>query len=482
MNTGLLSIARSALVAHQTALQTIAQNVANAETPGYSRQEAVLTANTPLRMPYGNVGTGVNVSTVVRKRDILLDESFRTANGQAGDAGMRRDLMQELEAVFGEPSDAGMTNALDQFWNAWSDLSAQPSSLAARAVVQQRGRQLGQLFNGYDTQLTTLRSSTLERLGNTVERISALATQVADLNVRIVGAESSGNSANDLRDLRDLKLDELSKLAGARALPQPDGTVSVLIGNSTLVDGATAVAVSMELEIPDPLPATPLTDLPVRIRLGNPPDRLFPLAGELKAMATVINTEIPGVRNRLDAMASQLVSAVNTAHSGGFTFTGSAIPGVAAGNFFDPGSLAVPVSAATLKLHSTIIADPSRIAASGNANAPTDNTVAQALSALRTAENTVSFTTPTGATETGSFVGFFRGLVTRVGLQTASAADEATVGTTLTDQADLRRQAVSGVSTDEELVKMLRAQQSFQAAAKMIKVAEEMLDTLVNLV
>ena len=206
MNTGLLSIARSALVAHQTALQTIAQNVANAETPGYSRQEAVLTANTPLRMPYGNVGTGVNVSTVVRKRDILLDESFRTANGQAGDAGMRRDLMQELEAVFGEPSDAGMTNALDQFWNAWSDLSAQPSSLAARAVVQQRGRQLGQLFNGYDTQLTTLRSSTLERLGNTVERISALATQVADLNVRIVGAESSGNSANDLRDLRDLKL------------------------------------------------------------------------------------------------------------------------------------------------------------------------------------------------------------------------------------------------------------------------------------
>jgi flagellar hook-associated protein 1 FlgK len=482
MNNGLLSIARSALVAHQTALQTIAQNVANAETPGYSRQEAVLAPNTPLRMPYGNVGTGVNVSTVVRKRDLLLDESFRNANGQAGDAGMRRDLMQELEAVFGEPSDAGMSNALDQFWNAWSDLSAQPSSLAARAVVQQRGRQLGQLFNGYDTQLTTLRTSTLERLGNTVERISALATQVADLNVRIVGAESSGNSANDLRDLRDLKLDELSKLAGARALQQPDGSVSVLIGNSLLVDGATAVSVSLQLETPNPLPATPLTDLPVRIQLGNPPDRLFPLAGELKALATVVNSEIPGVRTRLDAMASQLVSAVNTAHSGGFTFTGSAIPGVAAGNFFDPGTPAVPVSAATLKLHSTIIADPSKIAASGNASAPTDNTVAQALSALRTAENTVSFTTPTGATETGSFVGFFRGLVTRVGLQTASANDEATVATTLTDQADLRRQAVSGVSTDEELVKMLRAQQSFQAAAKMIKVAEEMLDTLVNLV
>lgn len=482
MNNGLLSIARSALVSHQTALQTISQNIANAETPGYSRQEAVLTANTPLRLPYGNVGTGVNVATIVRKRDSLLDDAFRAANGQSGDAGMRRDLLQQLEAVFGEPSDAGMSNALDQFWNAWSDLSAQPGSLAARAVVQQRGRQLGQLFNGYDTQLTTLRTGTLDRLGSTVDRISALASQVADLNVRIVGAESGGDNAGDLRDLRDLKIDELSKLTGARTLQQPDGSVSVLIGNSTLVDGATAEPVSLELETPAPPPATPLTDRTVRVRLGSPPDRLFPLAGELGALVTVLNTEIPAVRNRLDAMAAQLVTAVNTAHSGGFTFNGSAIPGVAAGNFFDPGTIANPVRAATLQLHSTILADPSKIAASGNANAPTDNTVAQALSALRTTENTVTFTTPTGATESNSFLGFFRGLVTQVGLQTASATDEATVASTLADQADLRRQAVSGVSTDEELVKMLRVQQSFQAAAKMIKVAEEMLDTLVNLV
>lgn len=294
MNTGLFSIARSALLTHQTALQTVAQNVANAETPGYSRQEAVLTANTPVRMTYGSVGTGVSVSTIIRKRDILLDESFRSANTMAGDASMRRDLLSQVEAVFGEPSDEGMANALDQFWNAWSDLSAQPGSLAARAVVQQRGRQLGQLFNDYDTQLSTIRSSTLERLDNTVSRINAVASQVAELNVRIVGAEAGGNTANDLRDQRDLKLDELSKIAGTRVVPQPNGSVSVLIGNSMLVEGDTAVPLSVQMETPNPLPTTPLADVPVRIRLGTSPDRLAPLAGELSAMVQVLNTEIPG--------------------------------------------------------------------------------------------------------------------------------------------------------------------------------------------
>jgi flagellar hook-associated protein 1 FlgK len=142
MSSGLLSIARTALLTHQSALQTISQNIANAETPGYSRQEALLVANTPVAMPYGSMGTGVHVETIIRKRDLLLDDSFRSANSLAGNAEMRRSLMSQVEGVFGEPSDEGMSSALDAFWNSWSDLSSSPSSLSARSVVQQRGRQL----------------------------------------------------------------------------------------------------------------------------------------------------------------------------------------------------------------------------------------------------------------------------------------------------------------------------------------------------
>lgn len=482
MSSGLLSIARTALLTHQSALQTVSQNIANAETPGYSRQEAVLVANTPLRMPYGNVGTGVHIETVIRKRDILLDDSFRSASTLAGGTEMRRDLMSQVESVFGEPSDAGMASALDAFWGSWSDLSASPGSLAARSVVQQRGRQVATLFNEYDTQLTQQRTSTLERLQNTVGTINALAEQVAELNARIVTSEGGGNTNNDVRDLRDMKLDELSKIAGTRVLQQANGSVSVLIGNSTLVDGSTARPLSLTLEAPVPPATTPVTDLDVRIQLGGSLDRLAPLGGELKAIVDVLNTDIPDARGRLDAMASQFAQAVNTVHTTGYTFSGNTIPGTAAGNFFDPGSATIPVSAATLKLSSTVAIDATKIAASGNANGPTDNSIAQGVSALRIADGTVTWTAPNGATESGSFLSFFRSMVTRIGLDTASATDNATVYRSLADQADTRRQAVSGVSTDEELVNMMRVQQSYQAATKLIKAADDMMQTLLSLI
>ncbi len=482
MGSGLFSIARGALLTHQTALQTISHNIANAETDGYSRQEVVLAANTPVRLDYGNVGTGVHIATIQRKRNILLDENFRSASVLAGNTSMRRELLQRVENIFGEPSDIGMANALDQFWNSWSDLSAQPDSLAARAVVQQRGRQITQLFNNYDTQLTQQRSSGLELLESTVSRINSLASQVAELNNRILASEGNGNVANDLRDMRDLHVDELARIAGTRVVNQPNGTTTVIIGNSTLVESNSWNAVSAQLETIIPPPAVPVTDVPVRIRLGDSPDRLAPLDGELSAIVRLLNDDIPAVRGRLDAMASQLVSAANSVHTGGFVFSGGAVPGTAAGNFFDAGSIANPVSAATIRLDAGVAANAGRIAASSDPNGPSDNGTAQAMASLRIAEGTVSWLSPGGNTETGSFMGFFRGLVTRLGVDVASANDAATTAESISQQADFRRQSVSGVSTDEELVNMLRVQQAYQAAAKMITAADEMLKTLISLV
>ncbi|MBL0173488.1 MAG: flagellar hook-associated protein FlgK [Gemmatimonadaceae bacterium] len=482
MSFGLFGIARSALLTHQTALQTISQNIANAETPGYSRQEAVLAANTPVRLPNGTVGTGVHVDTIIRKRDIMLDDTYRAAAGQSGEAELRGSLLGQMEGIFGEPSDAGMSNALDQFWGSWSDLASSPSSSAARAVVQQRGRQVAQLFNSYDAQLTQQRSSSMERLSGTIAEINAYAKQVADLNGRIMSAESGGNSANDLRDQRDLAVDRLSKIAGARVINQANGNTTVLLGNSTLVDGNTARVVSMQLDVPVPPPAVTPADIPVKLRLGDSPDRMLAPGGELRALVDNVNTDIPGMRGRLDAMAASLATAVNAAHTTGFVFNGTTIPGTAAGNFFDAGTVTNPVRASTLTLDATIATDASQIAASGDVNAPTDNTAALTLSALRTTGGTVSYTNPGGVVETGSFLGFFRSTVTSLGINVKAAVDDATVYRTLAEQGDARRQSVSGVSTDEELVNMMRVQQSYTAATKLIKTADEMLQTLLSLI
>lgn len=481
MSSGLFGIARSALLSHQQVLQTVAHNIANADTPGYSRQEAVLTPNTPTRMPYGMVGTGVRVDTIVRKRDILLDDGFRAANAQSGEAELRRDTLSAVEDIFGEPSDVGLSNALDEYWNSWSDLASTPSSQAARAVVQQRGAQVANLLNSYDAGLNQERGYALDRMSSMLGDVNQIATQVADLNARIAQTSSGGGNAGDLSDERDRLLDKLSTLAGTRSIPQNNNTITVVIGNSTLVDGSTVRPLSMDLVPPTPAPSAPTPDIPVRLRLGNSIDGLTSFGGQLKAMQDIVNKDIPQLRSRLDTLASSLVTSVNAAHTQGYVFTGTTLPGAAAGNFFDPGTVNIPVSAATIKLSTTVASDINAIAASSDPLAPLDNSVANAMVALRNDATTVSYTYGS-VTETGSFLNFFRSTATRLGLDVNTASDDTTVANLMMEQADIRRQSASGVNTDEELIQMLRVQQAYTAATKLIKSADEMLQTLLSLV
>ncbi|MEO7362832.1 MAG: flagellar hook-associated protein FlgK [Gemmatimonadaceae bacterium] len=480
MASGLFSISRSALIAHQQVMATIGQNIANAETPGYSRQEAVLSPNMPVRMSYGMVGTGVHVETIIRKRDVLLDEGFRQASGQAGEAELRHATLSNIEDVLGEPTDAGLTNALDEYWNSWSDLASTPSSQAARAVVQQRGQQVAGLLNTYDAGLNQERAFNIDRLQSVVGDINQMAAQVADLNTRISQQEATSGQSGDLGDERDRLLDNLATMAGTRVIPQADHTVVVTIGNSTLVDGNTARPLTLDLVPPNPPLAAPSPDVPVRIRLGNSVDALTPFGGQLKAMVDVVNKDIPELRKRLDAVASSLVASVNTAHHAGYVFTGT-LPGAAAGDFFDPGAVGNPVTAGTIKLSAAVQADINNIAASGDPLAPLDNTVANAMTALRNDNTTISYNNGS-TTETGSFLSFFRSTATRLGLEVSTAQDDNSVATLLASQADIRRQSVSGVNTDEELIHLLRVQQAYTAATKLIKTADEMLQTLLSLV
>ncbi len=483
MTTGLFGIARTALLAHQTSLQIVSHNVANAETPGYSRQRPMLSASLPVHMPpYGTMGTGVSFDGIQRQRDVLLDQSFRTAASLLGESSTRSRLLSQVEEIFGEPADAGMAASLDQFWASFSDLATSPGSLSAKAVVQQRGRQLAQLFNDYDTRLTQVREQATTRLETLVAQANQLADQVAELNGRIATSEIGAGVASDLRDQRDLLVDQLTRMVGVRVEPQLDGSLTLLVGNSTLVDGTSARPLRAQADPPVPPPAVTPSDIPVRITLGNSVDRLAPLAGELKGLVDVINNDVPDMRGRLDTLASAIVTTVNTAHSAGFVFSGTTIPGTAAGNFFDPGTVGDPVRAGTIRLFAAIASDAGNIAASGDANAPLDNSAALALSALRNDTGSVSYTGANGVTETAGFNTFFRSTVTRLGLAVRGATDDATTHGILVDQAEARRQSVSGVSTDEELIQLMRMQQSYVAATKLIKTADEMLQTILSLV
>src|SRR5690349_3916882 len=134
-----LSIARGAMNAQQTIIQTAGHNIANVETPGFSRQRVELATTTPVRFEYGSVGTGVTITDISQARDVLLDSTYRAESGSASSSKLRQDLLGSVEEVLGEPSDTGLAAAMDAFWSSWSDLASQPTSAAARSVVQQRG-------------------------------------------------------------------------------------------------------------------------------------------------------------------------------------------------------------------------------------------------------------------------------------------------------------------------------------------------------
>jgi flagellar hook-associated protein 1 FlgK len=506
-----LSVARTALNSHQVAIETAGHNIANAQTEGYSRQRVEYAANYPQRWSYGSVGTGVVIADVRRARDAQLDVTVRRENGGEAAASTRRELLGAVEGVLGEPSDTGLANAMDAFWSSWSDLATNPTSRAAKSVVLQRGGAVAEALNGFDARLDELRSQTTLRLDNSLTAVNGLAARVAQLNGQIVGTEvGGGRQANDLRDQRDKAVDELARYADVQALERPDGSVQVLFGTHTIVDGVHAKSVA---RVTDALgrAAVAMSDAP-----GRP---MQPAGGSTQAMADFLNHDLRGAQDQLDAVANALARTVNEVHG-----RGRGASGAAPSFFVDRGTNAFDASASafrtplaagavtarTIGINAALRDDPARVATTSDAARPTDNDVALALAGLRTgATATVGGATtasvfrlpnrlvppavvsgpgghseppPLADTAGTSFADFYQSAAGALAVRVQDAGAAAEVRETLAAQARGRRDSVTGVNMDEELTSLMRAQQAYAAAAKVVNAADEMMRTLVDMV
>lgn len=465
----ILGIARSAMQASQVALQTTSQNIANAGVEGYTVQSVRFAAQVPQSFPYGNLGTGIVVQGITQARDRLLDTQFRTATGGAANASRTSDTLSRVEQVLGEPSTTGLANSLDAFWNSWSDLATDPTSLSARGVVRQRGTEVAGLFNSYARQLDSVASDARAVLASDVGKINDLSRQIAEMAPAIVAVEAGGQSANDLRDSRNRMLDQVASLVDTQVIERKDGSVGVYLGGRMLVDGTSYHQL------------TASGGQPVTVTFAGETDPLQNIGGSIGASMSAINQTIPGVMKDLDTLAGTLVSETNAVHSTGTVFTGAGSPpaAVVAGDFFTQ-SAPADQTARGMSVAKLVIDNVANVAAAGlAATGPGNNSVASQLAALR--DKPLSLTAAAGGTITGTLGAFYRYTVSSVALASSQSSNQATVQDTLASQADTRRQSVSGVSTDEELVNMIKQQQAYQAAAKLIGVVDQMAQTLINL-
>lgn len=464
--SGILSVARSALLAHQAAMEVTGHNIANAETPGYTRQSLLLGQSDPRRVTYGTFGTGVRVSTVGRAREALLDQDVRSQLAPSAQARTRRDMLQRVERVFGEPSPSGLAASMDAFWNSWSDLAAQPNNAGARTVVRQRAEALTERLHTYSRELQNLDTNARAQARQTVTNVNRLSEEIARVNGQVVSAEAGGHSANDLRDARDRLLDQLGTLVPITVIDRTDGSSQVMLGGRPLVDGSNST--TLELTV----------TLPLEVRVAGEATALRTMGGELGGIIELVNVDLATTRTALDDIARALVTDVNAIHRTGWSSSAGgagnwdplAGPTGSFVNFFstDP----MHATAGGIRLSDAVRNDIGAIAVGSTLNATGDNSMALAIAELRESSPSALG---------GSLSGAFQALIADLAGATRAAADATEVRTTLTQQAQARRDSTSGVSTDEELMRLMRHQQAYAAAAKVVQTVDEMMETLIGL-
>lgn len=456
-----LNAGKTSLLTNQKSIEIVGNNIANVNTEGYSRQRAELMQIPAVNFGDFFIGQGVTVSDVSRDYSLFISRQLQSKSIEYGEEMGKSNSLAELERIFnvGEDNLAGQIN---DFFDAWQELTANPSGQVERDVVIQRGQLLGEAFSHITDELDRVEQNMNTEIVSEVETLNEKIAEIARLNDRINLVEISGQTANAARDQRDLLIKDLSETLGVKTYTDNRGMLNVqLPGGMPLVQGNIAATITT---------VTTGTDVNLQLRIaGSTLDvPLESLGGKMKGMFEIRDVFIDGLRNDLNTLATDLTTAVNTEH-----YAGYGTDGVNNRNFFlDMATLsATDVPSRNVRV---ILTDASQIAAAGNpAAAPGDNEMALRIAQLEITHR-VSGTNDT-------FDNFFSKMVATVGIEAArndlalKGAKDATV------QLQNLRDGYSGVSLEEEMIDLIQYQRGFESSAKFLATVDEMMNALLQL-
>ena len=334
----LLNIGARAMTANYAALQVTGNNVANANTPGYSRQTVQLATSFSQATAGGFFGKGVDVVTVARAHsDFLTREAATTASLAAGDQARAAQLAQ-IEKVF-PTGEAGLGYAAQQVFNAFVDVSNKPADSSARQVALARVSDLASQFKTASDQLDAIQTGVTQDLKTSVASVNSLTTRIADLNQRIANAKATGHEPNDLLDQRDSAVNDLSQLVQVTTVESADGTVGVFLGGSQrLVLGAEATKLATVTDPYDPSKVTVGMNDGGSLRAF--PDG-FIAGGSICGLLRVQAHDLPDARGLIGQLASSIAGALNSQQALGLTL---GTPAAAGGPLLSVGAASVAPS------------------------------------------------------------------------------------------------------------------------------------------
>lgn len=463
-------IGKSGLKLFQVAAEVTSENIANVNTPGYSRQRVLFETAPPTTHNGFPLGTGVRVQVVERYYDSLLQKQLVNAAATSGYNSTKSDVLQQIEPVFNEIAQEGLGTTITKFFNSWQDLSLNPTGQAERQAVLSRAQIMVDQFHYVSRTLNDAVTQQEESVVPQVNEINRVVQQIALLNGNIKNTELVSGNANEMRDQRDYLIRQLSEQLGVRFTENDDGTTDVYVTNDATSTAYYLVKSTQygSLAASGSPAAVTITDY-----LGTTSPALDPTSatpfysadtagGALWATLKMRDVTIPGYRAQVDALAAGVVSSVNAQHQAGFDLLN-----VAGGNFF----LAAGTTAASIGLDPAISVNT--IAASGSATSVGDNSNAVALAQLLNDTTTMGIST---------FSNYYNSLVAQVGLDVQTAKTVVAQDAAFMKQLTTLRDSQSGVSLDEELANLIQYQRSYQASAKLITTASDMMDAVINMI
>lgn len=563
-----LNLARLALGAQQTAIQTVGQNIANANTEGYARQRVHMTPTPSDDLVNYRVGTGVQVARIERIVDEHLETNLRNAGTDLGQMRERVRFFGMTEAIFNDLGGGGLSQSLQNFFDALSDVANNPEDATARSQLIEQSRTLTDTFHYLDDQVRNLRENLNDDVQSVGQNINRLTTVIAQLNVRIVQAENGGldlGSANDLRGSRDAALQELSELVNIQSIENTRGSIQVVSGNDVLVFDGRARELKFENSSDGDISFQ-------KLRFVDDGAPFNPRSGRLDELLTHRDVTTLELRDEIDTIAQGFLTEFNRVHAGGeglvahssvraavqaedrngplngagypfpiedgrFTLQvvnggddsrdsyvieidGNGSPpetslldlvdqinaavqaehpelvaSVTVDGFFELRSESPSVTftfrdddsgfltasgistfftghdARTIEVSAGLIENPSLVA-TGRGGGPGDNEAILDLLAVRD----LGFI---GTTES-TFESYYEAFIGSIGVAGAEARDLTLNQEAIELSARNQRDALSGVSIDEESISLIQHQRAYQGAARFLNIVDGLLETLIN--
>ncbi len=451
LNTS-LSIASQALQAQEAAVSVTTNNIANANTPGYSRETVILTEASSNQQGEVSLGGGVSLQGYTSVRDQLLDLRIQQQTSEQSSADAQTNALDQVQTLFPSTGDSIGTD-ISTFFSSVSALSADPANTATRQAVISAAQNVAEQFNSVSNGLTSEQTSLNQQVVTDVNQINQLSSQIASLNTQLGQLSAAGQNTGTVEDQIDQDELSLSKLTNI-SITHTEGADTITTGNGTpLVLGDQSYALSTSANSSGLEEVLDSNGKNITSTISS---------GDLGGTITTRDTSIPALLTQLDTLANQFATAINAAQAQGYNQNGTA--GTAL--FTVPATVAG--SAAAITLATT---DPSQIAASSDGSSGSNGNVAN-LSAVGTTKLASGFT-PTDASAN---------LVYQVGTLTSNASSQSTaIGISLT-QLTQQQSSVSGVSIDEESTNLIQYQQAYQAAAKVVSTIQTLFDSTISMV